>query len=95
MTLEFALAISCARLIAVQISEDLAGNWIRLRFPNGAFLLRQFALDGEVQELGVEGSLLPTDPNPLVRAAVDGVGILYTLCDSIAPLIATSTTLAD
>ena len=76
-------------MIAVQISEDLAGNWIRLRFPNGAFLPWRFALDGEVQELGVEGSLLPTDPNLLVRAAVDGVGIHYTLWDSTAPLIAT------
>jgi hypothetical protein len=25
-------------MIAVHISEDLAGNWIRLRFPDGAFL---------------------------------------------------------
>jgi hypothetical protein len=33
--------------------------------------------------------LLATDPNLLVRAAVDGVGILYTLWDSTAPLIAT------
>jgi DNA-binding transcriptional LysR family regulator len=33
--------------------------------------------------------LLATDPNLLVRAAVGAVGILYSLRDFIAPLIAT------
>jgi DNA-binding transcriptional LysR family regulator len=43
--------------------QDLAAhNCIRLRFPNGAFLPRRFAIDGEVQELEVEGSLIATDP---------------------------------
>src|SRR5262249_44276867 len=46
-------------------------------------------IDGEVQELEVEGSLIATDPNLLVRASVDGIGILYSLRDFAAPLITT------
>ena len=59
-----------------------------MRFPNGAFLPWRFAIDGEVQELEVEGSLIATDPNLLVRAAADGIGVLYSLRDFTAPLIA-------
>jgi LysR family transcriptional regulator, regulator of peptidoglycan recycling len=72
-----------------KMPQDLAAhNCIRLRFPNGAFLPWRFAIDGEVQELEVEGSLIATDPNLLVRAAADGIGVLYSLRDFTAPLIA-------
>jgi DNA-binding transcriptional LysR family regulator len=66
-----------------------AHNCIRLRFPSGAFLPWRFVIDGEIHELKVEGSLIATDPNFLVHAAVDGVGILYSLRDFAAPLITT------
>jgi DNA-binding transcriptional LysR family regulator len=70
--------------------KDLeAHNCIRLRFPSGAFLQWRFVIDGEIQELDVEGSLITTDPNLLVRAAVDGIGVLYSLRDFAAPLITT------
>ena len=79
-----------ARHQAPRTPKDLqAHNCMRLRFPGGAFLPWQFVVDGEVQEFEVEGSLIATDPNLLVRAAVDAVGVLYSLWDFAAPLIAT------
>ena len=75
---------------APRTPKDLqAHNCMRLRFPGGAFLPWQFVVDGEVQEFEVEGSLIATDPNLLVRAAVDAVGVLYSLWDFAPPLIAT------
>ena len=68
--------------------KDLqAHNCMRLRFPGGTFLPWRFVIDGEIQELEVEGSLIATDPDLLVRAAVDAVGVLYSLWDFAAPLI--------
>ena len=70
--------------------KDLqAHNCIRLRFPSGAFLPWRFAVDGEIQDVEVGGSLISTDPALLVRATVDGLGVLYALQDFAAPLIAT------
>jgi LysR family transcriptional regulator, regulator of peptidoglycan recycling len=75
--------------------KDLqAHNCIRLRFPSGAFLPWRFAVDGSIQELEVDASLIATDPNFLVSAAVDGVGVLYSLWDFAAPLVATGHLLA-
>src|SRR5262245_46036788 len=42
-------------------------NCLRLRFPNGAFLKWQFVIDDEIQELDIEGSLIATDANLLLR----------------------------
>src|SRR5262249_9642325 len=64
-------------------------NCLRLRFPSGAFLKWQFVIDDELQELDIEGSLIATDPGLLLRAAVDGIGVLYSLRDFAAPSIAT------
>jgi DNA-binding transcriptional LysR family regulator len=64
-------------------------NCLRLRFPSGAFLKWQFVVDDELQELDIEGSLIATDPNLLLRAAVDGIGVLYSLWDFAAPSITT------
>jgi DNA-binding transcriptional LysR family regulator len=63
-------------------------NCIRLRFPSGALLPWRFAIDGAIRELDVNSSLIATDPNLLLSAAVDGVGVLYSLQDFVAPLIA-------
>jgi hypothetical protein len=52
-------------------------NCIRSRFPNGAFLPWRFVVDGEAQEVAVEGSLIATDPDLLVRAAVDGYEAIW------------------
>ena len=69
--------------------QDLhAHNCIRFRFPSGEFLQWQFAIDGKIREIDVEGSLSATDSDLLMRAAVDGAGIVYTLAEYAAPLIA-------
>jgi DNA-binding transcriptional LysR family regulator len=69
--------------------KDLrAHNCIRLRFPGGTFLPWQFAIDDEIRDLDVEGSLIATDPYLLARAAADGIGVLYELQEFAAPLIA-------
>jgi len=69
--------------------KDLrAHNCIKLRFPGGTFLPWQFAIDDEIRDIDVEGSLIATDPNLLVRAAADGIGVLYAMQKFAAPLIA-------
>jgi len=70
-------------MIAVQISDDLSGYW-RLRFPNGAFSAMAICPRRRGPGARVEGPLPATDPKLLVRAAVDGVGILYSLWDFTA-----------
>ncbi|MET0409130.1 MAG: LysR family transcriptional regulator [Hyphomicrobium sp.] len=69
--------------------SDLSNhNCIRLRFPNRAFLPWRFNVEGEIRELTVDGSLISTDPALLLSGAVDGVGVLYSLREFAAPLIA-------
>jgi DNA-binding transcriptional LysR family regulator len=69
--------------------KDLrAHNCIKLRFPGGTFLPWRFAIDDEIQDLEVEGSLIATDPYLLARAAADGIGVLYEMREFAAPLIA-------
>jgi DNA-binding transcriptional LysR family regulator len=78
-----------ARYPAPKIPQDLhAHNCIRLRFPSGEFSQWRFAFDGKVQEIDVEGSLIANDADLLVRAAVDGAGVAYTLWDRAEPMIA-------
>ena len=59
--------------------RDLAAhNCIRLRFPSGAIIPWQFEKNGRQVEVAVEGRLAVNDPELAVKAAVDGVGMLYT-----------------
>jgi DNA-binding transcriptional LysR family regulator len=55
-----------------------AHNCIRFRFPSGAMLPWQFEKNGQQVEVAVEGRLTVNDPELAVRAAQDGVGVLYT-----------------
>jgi DNA-binding transcriptional LysR family regulator len=60
--------------------EDLQGhNCIRIRFPSGAFKPWTFEKGGKKLEVAVEGNLIVNDEPLLRRAALDGVGIAYTL----------------
>jgi DNA-binding transcriptional LysR family regulator len=61
---------------------------MRLRFPGGTFLPWQFAIDDEIREFDVDGSLTTTDPHLLARAAADGIGVVYELVEFAAPFIA-------
>jgi DNA-binding transcriptional LysR family regulator len=64
-------------------------NCIRLRFPSGAFLPWRFAIEGNVVEIEVEGSLVANEASLLVQAALGGAGVLYVLEEFAAPMIAT------
>jgi DNA-binding transcriptional LysR family regulator len=90
--LRFVVAASpdyLARHPAPEKPQDLqAHNCIRLRFPSGEFFPWEFVIGSKVQDLDVEGLLIANDSDLLVRAAVDGIGIVYTLSDFVAPMIA-------
>src|SRR5215471_6698486 len=90
--LRFVVAASpdyLARHAALENPRDLQNhNCFRLRFPSGEFLPWQFVIDGKVQELEVEGSLIASDTDLLLRAAGDGAGVVYTLSEYAAPMIA-------
>ncbi len=59
--------------------QDLgAHNCIRFRFPSGVIVPWQFEKNGRQVEVAVEGRLTVNDPELAVRAALDGVGVLYT-----------------
>jgi len=62
-------------------------NCIRLRFPSGVIAPWQFEKKGKRVEVAVEGRLTVNDPELAIRAAVDGVGVLYTALGYAAPEI--------
>ena len=77
------------RYPAPEKPQDLqAHNCIRLRFPSGEFFPWEFVIDGKAREIDVEGSLIANDSDLLARMAVDGAGVVYTLSDFVAPMIA-------
>ena len=51
---------------------------IRFRFPSGVIVPWQFEKKGKQMEVAVEGRLTVNDPELAIRAALDGVGVLYT-----------------
>ncbi|MFJ2999971.1 MULTISPECIES: LysR family transcriptional regulator [Enterobacterales] len=51
---------------------------LNTRWPTNGNLYRwEFERDGEVSEIAVEGPLIVDDPQVLIRAATDGLGIAY------------------
>ena len=64
-----------------------AHNCIRFRFPSGVIVPWQFEKKGRQVEAAVEGRLTVNDPELAVRAALDGVGVLYTALGYAAPEI--------
>ncbi|MGH6968713.1 MAG: LysR family transcriptional regulator [Stellaceae bacterium] len=56
----------------------LRHNAIRFRLPGGGFIPWRFHENGKSFEIAPEGSLIVNDPEMAVRAALDGVGVLYT-----------------
>lgn len=55
----------------------LRHNAIRFRLPGGGFIPWRFEENGKSFEVAPEGSLVVNEPEMAVRAAVDGVGVLY------------------
>lgn len=71
-----------------QTPADLhSHNCIRLRLSAGGFIPWKFITQGKAAEVEVEGSLILDDPQLVVRAALDGVGIAYIDEDYVAPMI--------
>jgi DNA-binding transcriptional LysR family regulator len=65
----------------------LSHNCIRMRFPSGAFLPWQFAVNGQIVEIEVGGSLIVNESEIAVRAALDGIGVLCELEGYLRPMI--------
>jgi len=66
-------------------------NCIRIRLPDGSLIRWMFAIDGKKDgkktEIDVGGSLVLNSPELEVRAAAEGLGIVYTYRQFVAPLI--------
>jgi DNA-binding transcriptional LysR family regulator len=72
-----------------QTPADLHGhNCIRLRLPGGGFIPWQFVVQGKTAEFEVDGSVIVNDPELVVSAALDGIGVAYLVEDYVSPLIA-------
>jgi DNA-binding transcriptional LysR family regulator len=71
------------------VPSDLhAHNCIRLRLPGGEFLPWVFRVGEKDVEFEVEGSVIVSDPELALSAALEGLGINYTLGGHAAPMIA-------
>jgi len=67
-----------ARHPAPATPRDLAHHSaIRFRLPGGSFIPWRFQENGKGFEATPEGTLIVNDPDVAVRAALDGVGLLY------------------
>lgn len=67
-----------AQHLAPETPHDLLRhNAIRFRLPGGDFIPWRFQENGKGFEVSPEGSLVVNEPEMAVRAAVDGVGMLY------------------
>jgi DNA-binding transcriptional LysR family regulator len=63
-------------------------NCIRFRLAQGEFVPWEFVVDGKVVEIQVEGSLIVVnDPDLLLTAVLEGIGITYTLEEYVRPMI--------
>jgi DNA-binding transcriptional LysR family regulator len=72
-----------------QTPADLhSHNCIRLRLSAGGLLPWKFITKGKAAEVEVEGSLILDDPQLVVSAALDGIGIAYIDEDYATPMIA-------
>jgi DNA-binding transcriptional LysR family regulator len=69
---------------------DLAAhNCIRYRLPGGGFIPWIFVVDGKTVEFDVKGSLVAiNDPELVIRAALEGIGVAYLYEEYVASLIA-------
>jgi DNA-binding transcriptional LysR family regulator len=64
-------------------------NCIRYRLPGGVFIPWLFVNDGKLIEFDVSGSIVViNDPELVLNAALQGVGIAYLYEEYVAPMIA-------
>ncbi|MGH6976866.1 MAG: LysR substrate-binding domain-containing protein [Stellaceae bacterium] len=78
-----------ARYPALERPRDLLRhNAIRFRLPLGGFIPWRFNENGKSFEITPEGSLILNNPEVALRAALDGVGVLYTISYYVKDAIA-------
>ncbi len=65
-----------------------AHSCIRIRLSAGGFIPWRFVIQGRTVEIEVEGPLILDDPDLVVSAALDGIGIAYIDEDYVASMIA-------
>jgi DNA-binding transcriptional LysR family regulator len=72
------------------VPADLhAHNCIRYRLPGGGFIPWVFVADGKTVEFDVEGSLVVVnDPELVINAALEGIGVAYCYQEYVASLVA-------
>src|SRR5580700_11042931 len=73
-----------------QTPADLsAHNCIRYRLPGGRFIPWVFVADGKTVEFDVQGSVvIINDPELVISAALEGIGVAYLYEDYVASLVA-------
>jgi DNA-binding transcriptional LysR family regulator len=73
-----------------QTPADLsAHNCIRYRLPGGGFIPWLFVVDGKMVEFNVAGSVVViNDPELVIRAALEGIGVAYLYEEYVASLVA-------
>ena len=64
-------------------------NCIRYRLPGGVFIPWVFVVDGKTVEFDVEGSVIViNDPELVISAALEGIGVAYLYEEYVASLVA-------
>ena len=73
-----------------QTPDDLqAHNCIRYRLPGGGFIPWVFVVDGKTVEFDISGSVVViNDPELVISAALEGIGIAYLYEEYVASLVA-------
>ncbi len=73
-----------------QTPADLSGhNCIRYGLPGGGFIPWHFIVDGKTVELEVGGSVVViNDPELVISAALEGIGVAYLYEEYVASLVA-------
>jgi DNA-binding transcriptional LysR family regulator len=62
-------------------------NCIRFRLPGDTFLPWAFLEGNKTIEIDVHGSVIVNEPELMTSAALDGIGIIYTIGEYVEPLI--------
>ena len=78
---------SSARAKALAARQAQMHSCIRFRFPSGVIVPWQCEKEGRQVEVAVKSRLTVNDPELAIRAALDGVGVLYTALGYAAPEI--------
>jgi DNA-binding transcriptional LysR family regulator len=66
-----------------------AHNCIRYRLPGGGFIPWVFVVDGKTVEFDISGSVVViNDPELVISAALEGIGVAYLYEEYVASLVA-------